>query len=47
VIGLDPDYGWVLARTPRLDEATMAGIRRILQRNGYHDVRVELSDTRL
>jgi apolipoprotein D and lipocalin family protein len=58
VIGLDaayrwavvgsPDrrYGWVLARTPRLDDASMANIREILQRNGYDWARFALSDTR-
>ena len=47
VIGLDenyewvvvgtPDrkYGWVLARTPTLDESTMQEVRRILTTNGY------------
>jgi apolipoprotein D and lipocalin family protein len=46
VIGLDehyrwavvgsPDrrYGWVLARTPRLDDATMASIRELVERQG-------------
>jgi apolipoprotein D and lipocalin family protein len=31
----DRKYGWVLARTPELDEKTMAGIFSILERNGY------------
>ena len=56
VIGLDtayrwavvgsPDrrYGWVLARTPRLDDASMANIREILQRNGYDWARFALSE---
>ena len=47
VIGLDDDYrwavvgspdrryGWVLARTPRLDDATMASIRELLERQGF------------
>jgi apolipoprotein D and lipocalin family protein len=55
VIGLDeayrwavvgsPDrrYGWVLARTPRLDEASMATIREILERQGYAWSRFEPS----
>lgn len=58
VIGLDeayrwavvgsPDrrYGWVLARTPRLDEASMVSIREILVRNGYVWSRFALSETR-
>ena len=47
VIGLDPDYqwaivgtpnrkyGWILGRTPTLDEETLDGIYAILERNGY------------
>jgi apolipoprotein D and lipocalin family protein len=55
VIGLDDDYrwavvgspdrryGWVLARTPHLDEASMASIREILERQGYGWSRFEPS----
>jgi len=55
VIGLDeayrwavvgsPDrrYGWVLARTPRLDDASMASIRELLERQGYAWSRFEHS----
>jgi apolipoprotein D and lipocalin family protein len=55
VIGLDEDYqwaivgtpdrkyGWVLARTPALDEDTMGEIRAIIERNGYDWDRFELS----
>jgi apolipoprotein D and lipocalin family protein len=47
VIGLDEDYrwavvgtpdrkyGWILARTPTLDQSTMEGIFSIIERNGY------------
>lgn len=47
IIGLDPDYqwaivgtpsrrfGWVLARTPTLDAATMETIYGIIEKNGY------------
>ena len=31
----DRKYGWVLARTPELDEKSMAEIYLILERNGY------------
>jgi apolipoprotein D and lipocalin family protein len=55
VIGLDanyewaivgtPDrkYGWVLARTPSLDENTMETIRAIVEHNGYKWDAFELS----
>jgi len=55
VIGLDPDYrwavvgspdrqyGWVLARTPGLDDAAFARIREIIERNGYAWSRFEPS----
>jgi apolipoprotein D and lipocalin family protein len=55
VIGLDanyewaiigtPDrkYGWVLARTPGLDENTMEEIRAIIEHNGYKWDAFELS----
>ena len=55
VIGLDDDYrwalvgspdrryGWLLARTPRLDEASLAKIREILERQGYAWSRFEPS----
>jgi apolipoprotein D and lipocalin family protein len=54
VIGLDEDYrwsivgtpdrkyGWVLARTPELDEETMAEIFTILEGNGYQRSDFEL-----
>ena len=47
VIGLDPEYrwaivgtpdrkyGWILARTPTLDDETLDGTFTILERNGY------------
>jgi len=56
VIGLDdnyrwavvgsPDrrYGWVLARTPRLDDATMSSIRELLERQGFAWSRFELTN---
>lgn len=55
VIGLDegyswaivgtPDrkYGWVLARTPELDEAAWAGIDSVLADNGYQKEAFEMS----
>ena len=55
VIGLDdgyrwavvgsPDrrYGWVLARSPQLDDASMASIRGLLERQGYAWSRFEHS----
>lgn len=55
VIGLDPDYqwavvgtpsrrfGWVLARTPTLDDATMETIYGILEKNGYRVGAFEVS----
>lgn len=55
VIGLDPDYqwavvgtpsrrfGWVLARTPTLDDATMETIYGILEKNGYQVGAFEVS----
>jgi apolipoprotein D and lipocalin family protein len=54
VIGLDHDYrwavvgspdrryGWVLSRTPRLDDASMASIRELLERQGFAWSRFEL-----
>ena len=59
VIGLDDDYrwavvgspdrryGWVLSRTPRLDEASMASIRELLERQGFAWSRFELSNPSL
>jgi apolipoprotein D and lipocalin family protein len=59
VIGLDhnyrwavvgsPDrrYGWVLSRTPRLDEASMASIRELLERQGFAWSRFELTNPSL
>ena len=55
VIGLDEDYewavvgtpdrkyGWILARTPTLDEATMEEIFRIIEQNGYKRDAFEMS----
>lgn len=55
IIGLDPDYrwaavgtpdrkyGWVLAREPALDAATLDHIRSILQEQGYEWDAFELS----
>jgi apolipoprotein D and lipocalin family protein len=55
VIGLDHDYrwavvgspdrryGWVLSRTPRLDDASMGSIRELLERQGYAWSRFEHS----
>lgn len=55
VIGLDDDYrwaivgtpdrkyGWVLARTPELDDDTMEKIFAIIERNGYRRDDFELS----
>ena len=31
----DRKYGWILARTPTLDEAIMQEIFALLERNGY------------
>jgi len=59
VIGLDPAYrwavvgspdrryGWVLSRTPRLDDASMASIRELLERQGFAWSRFELSNPSL
>jgi apolipoprotein D and lipocalin family protein len=59
VIGLDDDYrwavvgspdrryGWVLSRTPRLDEASMASIRELLGRQGFAWSRFELTNPSL
>jgi apolipoprotein D and lipocalin family protein len=59
VIGLDHDYrwavvgspdrryGWVLSRTPRLDDASMASIRELLERQGFAWSRFELSNPSL
>ena len=59
VIGLDHDYrwavvgspdrryGWVLSRTPRLDQASMASIRELLERQGFAWSRFELSNPSL
>ena len=44
VIGTpDRKYGWVLARTPELDEATWAGIFSVLADNGYQKEAFEMS----
>jgi apolipoprotein D and lipocalin family protein len=55
VIGLDPDYqwavvgvpdrkyGWVLARSPSLDENTLEQIFAVLERNGYDRNAFEMS----
>jgi len=55
VLGLDPDYrwaaigdperkyGWILARTPTLQAATLDEIFVILERNGYRRERFEMS----
>jgi apolipoprotein D and lipocalin family protein len=55
VIGLDPDYqwaivgtpsrrfGWVLARTPTLDDGTMEAIYGIIEKNGYQVGAFEVS----
>ena len=55
VIGLDPDYrwavvgtpdreyGWVLARTPTLDEEALDEVFAILERNGYERSAFETS----
>ena len=55
IIGLDDDYqwaivgtpdrkyGWVLARTPEVDDATMEEIFAIIERNGYRRGDFELS----
>lgn len=57
IIGLDdhyrwavvgsPDrrYGWVLARTAALDDADLASVREVLERNGYAWSRFQLTDT--
>jgi apolipoprotein D and lipocalin family protein len=59
VIGLDHDYrwavvgspdrryGWVLARTPRIDDTSMASIRELLERQGYGWSRFEPSNPSL
>ena len=59
VIGLDDDYrwavvgspdrryGWVLARSPQLDDASMARIRELLERQGYAWSRFEPSNPSL
>ena len=39
----DRKYGWVLARTPALDEDTMEEIFAIIERNGYERNRFEMS----
>jgi apolipoprotein D and lipocalin family protein len=39
----DKKYGWVLARTPALDENTMEEIRTIIEHNGYKWDAFELS----
>jgi apolipoprotein D and lipocalin family protein len=41
----DRRYGWVLARTPRLEEGTMAKIAAILERNGYTWSRFKMEST--
>lgn len=55
VIGLDPDYewavvgtpdrkyGWILARTPTLDAATLDTVFAVLERNGYRRDAFEMS----
>lgn len=55
VIGLDTDYrwaivgtpnrkfGWVLSRTPTLDQSTMEEIFAVIERNGYSRSAFELS----
>lgn len=55
IIGLDADYrwavigtpdrkfGWVLSRTPALDDATMDQVYAILERNGYRRAAFEVS----
>ena len=59
VIGLDHDYrwavvgspdrryGWVLARSPQLDDTSMASIRELLERQGYGWSRFEPSNPSL
>ena len=59
VIGLDDDYrwavvgspdrryGWVLSRTPRLDGASMASIRELLERQGFAWSRFEMTNPAL
>jgi len=59
VIGLDHDYrwavvgspdrryGWVLSRTPRLDDASMASIRELLERQGFAWSRFEMTNPSL
>jgi apolipoprotein D and lipocalin family protein len=55
IIGLAPDYSWsvvgdpsrnylwILARTPRLDDATIAEARAVARDNGYDVERLELT----
>lgn len=44
VIGTpDRKYGWILARTPALDESTLEHIFRILEQNGYDRDAFEMS----
>jgi lipocalin len=40
----DRRYGWVLARSPQLDDASMASIRGLLKRQGYAWSRFEPSN---
>ncbi len=39
----DRKYGWILARTPTLDESTMATIFAVIERNGYRRSAFEMS----
>lgn len=41
----DRRYGWVLARTATLDDADLASVREVLERNGYAWERFTLTDT--
>jgi apolipoprotein D and lipocalin family protein len=55
ILGLDPEYrwaivgtpnrkyGWILGRTPTLDEETMETLFAILERNGYERAAFEVS----
>jgi len=55
ILGLDPEYqwaavgeserkyGWILARTPTLEEETLDEIFQILERNGYRQDQFEMS----
>ena len=39
----DRKYGWILGRTPALDEATMTTIFAVIERNGYRRSAFEMS----